>query len=193
MTDYSTRARMRMLLAIGALTFAVPASAALAEATDDATTAVPALPSPADQSAAIDTMPSVEESFDAFETLPPAPEASGNEVDLETIEVPVEPEVTTQRSLGSGIASYYGKRFHGRRTANGERFDMNAMTAAHKTLPFGSKVRVTNKRTGKSVIVRINDRGPFVRGRHIDVSRAAATEIGLIATGHASVDLELVS
>lgn len=96
------------------------------------------------------------------------------------------------RSLGTGVASYYGKRFHGRLTANGERFNMRAMTAAHKTLPFGTKVRVTNPRNGRAVVVRINDRGPFIRGRTIDLSRGAAERIGMIASGHARVKLEIV-
>lgn len=99
------------------------------------------------------------------------------------------PEVT---SLGRGSASYYAHKFHGRRTASGEAFDNGAMTAAHRTLPFGSLVRVTNPATGASVIVRINDRGPFTRGRMIDVSRAAAEELGIVARGHATVELELI-
>lgn len=96
------------------------------------------------------------------------------------------------RSLGAGVASYYGRRFHGRRTANGERFNMRAMTAAHRTLPFGTKVRVTNPRNGRSVVVRVNDRGPFIRGRSIDLSRAAAEKIGMISRGHARVNMEVV-
>lgn len=143
------------------------------------------------------------DSFDDFETLPEVAQPAGNVVDITEITPPVEiaPEPKPEpkpapardiRSIGSGVASYYGKRFHGRLTANGERFNMNAMTAAHKTLPFGTKVRVTNKRNGKSVVVRINDRGPFIKGRHIDLSRGAATRIGLIATGHARVKLDIV-
>lgn len=112
-------------------------------------------------------------------------------VDLDTFEPPVEDDVL--RDLGTGIASYYGRRFHGRRTANGERFNMRALTAAHRTLPFGSRVRVTNPRNGRSVTVRINDRGPFTRGRTIDLSRAAATRIGLVKRGHGRVELELVA
>src|SRR5687767_1435960 len=76
-----------------------------------------------------------------------------------------------------GIASYYGSAHQGRKTASGERFDMNKLTAAHRTLPFGQKVRVTNLGNQRSVIVRINDRGPFVRGRIIDLSQAAAQEL----------------
>lgn len=79
----------------------------------------------------------------------------------------------------SGLASWYGGKFHGRKTANGERFNQNALTAAHKTLPFGTRVRVTNVNNGRSVVVRINDRGPYVRGRVIDLSRAAASRIGV--------------
>lgn len=78
-----------------------------------------------------------------------------------------------------GIASWYGPGFHGRRTANGEIYDMNAFTAAHKTLPFGTILRVTNRRNGKSVLVRINDRGPYIRGRVVDLSRRAARAIDL--------------
>jgi rare lipoprotein A len=103
---------------------------------------------------------------------------------------PVEAPAATR--LGSGSASYYASKFHGRRTASGEAFDNGAMTAAHRTLPFGSIVRVTNPANGRSVVVRINDRGPFTRGRMIDVSRAAADELGLVARGHATVELELI-
>ena len=89
------------------------------------------------------------------------------------------------RAVQSGRASWYGPGFHGRRTASGETFNTNALTAAHRTLPFGTKVRVVNKTTGKSVIVRINDRGPYAHGRVIDLSKASAQAIGL--SGVASV------
>ena len=92
-----------------------------------------------------------------------------------------------------GIASYYADKFHGRKTANGERFNQNALTAAHKTLPLGTKVRVTSVRTGKSVVVRINDRGPFVKGRVIDLSRRAARELGMIKKGLTKVRVEVLS
>jgi rare lipoprotein A len=91
-----------------------------------------------------------------------------------------------------GFASWYGGKFVGRSTANGEIFDTNLLTAAHKTLPFGSKVLVTNLDNEKSVIVRINDRGPFVEDRIIDLSRAAADAIGLTALGVARVKLDVV-
>jgi rare lipoprotein A len=91
-----------------------------------------------------------------------------------------------------GMASWYGPGFHGRRTANGERFNQYALTAAHRSLPFGTKVRVTNKRNGRSVIVRINDRGPFAHGRIIDLSKGAANAIGLIQSGVAPVTVEVI-
>ena len=87
-------------------------------------------------------------------------------------------------------ASWYGSEFAGRRTANGERFDPNQMTAASKTLPLGSVVRVTNPNNGKSVDVRINDRGPYVRGRSIDLSRGAARKIGMTRSGVARVKIK---
>ncbi len=97
------------------------------------------------------------------------------------------------RVLGSGEASYYGSQFAGRPTANGERFDPGGLTAAHRTLPFGSRVRVTNAHNGRSVVVRINDRGPFIAGRLIDVSRGAAEQLGMVQAGTAQVQLELLS
>ncbi|MGE8165498.1 septal ring lytic transglycosylase RlpA family protein [Paraburkholderia sp. NPDC080076] len=92
----------------------------------------------------------------------------------------------------TGIATWYGKRFHGRRTASGERYDMHALTAAHRTLPLGACVRVTALGGARSVIVRINDRGPFVRGRIIDLSYAAAQALGVGSAGNAQVTLERV-
>lgn len=92
----------------------------------------------------------------------------------------------------SGQASWYGPGFHGRTTASGEAFNMHALTAAHPTLPFGTRVRVTNERTGASVVVRINDRGPHVRGRIIDLSREAAGEIGMLRSGVAPVRIEVL-
>ena len=86
---------------------------------------------------------------------------------------------TGGKSYQSGVASWYGGYFHGRTTANGEKYNQWAMTAAHKTLPFGTRVKVTNTRNGDSVIVRINDRGPFIAGRIIDLSKAAANDIGM--------------
>ncbi|NES85881.1 MAG: septal ring lytic transglycosylase RlpA family protein [Moorea sp. SIO1G6] len=96
------------------------------------------------------------------------------------------------RSQMRGMASWYGPGFHGRRTASGERFNQYALTAAHRTLRFGTRVRVTNMRNGRSVIVRINDRGPHSRSRLIDLSRGAARVIGLERSGTAAVRLEVL-
>ena len=96
------------------------------------------------------------------------------------------------QELGTGVASYYGRQFAGHRTASGETFDPSQLTAAHRTLPFGSMVQVTEVGSGKSVVVRINDRGPFGRGRLIDVSEAAARQLGMIGPGHGSVRLTLL-
>jgi len=92
-----------------------------------------------------------------------------------------------------GVASYYGARFHGRRTSSGEAYNKDAYTAAHKTLPFGTIVRVTAQWNGKSVDVKINDRGPFSHGRVIDISTATARELGMISKGIGHVTLEIVS
>ncbi|WP_082757846.1 septal ring lytic transglycosylase RlpA family protein [Candidatus Desulfofervidus auxilii] len=92
-----------------------------------------------------------------------------------------------------GIASWYGPGFHGQRTASGEVYNMYKYTAAHKTLPLGTYVRVINLENGKTVIVRINDRGPFKKGRIIDLSYAAAKKIGMIASGTARVKLDIIS
>lgn len=91
-----------------------------------------------------------------------------------------------------GVASWYGSRFHGRLTASGEIFDMHAMTAAHRTLPFGTQVQVTVLNTGKSIILTINDRGPFIKGRVIDISRAAAKRLGMIGAGIARVRVRVL-
>jgi len=92
-----------------------------------------------------------------------------------------------------GAASWYGRAFHGRRTASGERFDMHAMTAAHPTLPLATLVRVTNLANGRSIAVRINDRGPFARGRIIDLSQAGARALGFEAHGTARVRVTVIA
>jgi rare lipoprotein A len=91
-----------------------------------------------------------------------------------------------------GVASWYGRKFHGRKTASGERYDMHELTAAHPSLPFGTIVRVVRLDTGDAVVVRINDRGPFVRGRIIDLSYAAARRIDMVQDGVAQVELYLL-
>ena len=142
-----------------------------------------------------------EAAFDPFEHEPGSPilnETERLKAQLVSATAPVEQveEVVlaagSGRTIGGGTASYYGARFAGRPTASGERFNPARLTAAHRTLPFGSKVRVTNKRNGKSVVVRINDRGPFSKGRVIDLSKAAASEIGLVSAGHGPVELALL-
>lgn len=89
-----------------------------------------------------------------------------------------------------GKASYYGARHHGRKTASGERFNKHALTAAHRTLPFGTLVRVTNMNNQKAIVVRINDRGPYAKGRIIDLSEQAARELNMVRAGVAAVKIE---
>lgn len=110
----------------------------------------------------------------AAQDAAPAPAASG-----------------TATVLASGMASYYGDAHAGNRTASGERFNPSDMTAAHRTLPFGTKLRVTDPSTGRSVIVRVNDRGPFHKSRILDLSEAAARELGIVRRGRALVEIAL--
>lgn len=100
---------------------------------------------------------------------------------------------TPSTIIGTGLASWYGAKHHGKRTASGENFDQNKFTAAHRTLAWGSIVKVTNLDNGKSVEVRINDRGPFTKGRVIDLSRAAARALGMVESGVSLVRMELLS
>jgi rare lipoprotein A len=94
-------------------------------------------------------------------------------------------------STNTGTASYYAAKYHGRQTANGEIYDMHRLTAAHRTLPFGTVVKVTNLDNHRSVVVRVNDRGPFIDGRVIDLSWEAARTIGMVQSGLAPVKLEI--
>lgn len=103
---------------------------------------------------------------------------------------PLSAQVATM--LDTGMASYYGRELAGNRTASGEAFDPADLTAAHRSLPFGTRLRVTNQRNGQSVVVRVNDRGPYARGRVLDLSQAAAEQIGMIRTGSAPVSIELL-
>jgi len=96
------------------------------------------------------------------------------------------------RYTQTGKASYYSDKLQGRKTASGEPYDKRALTAAHRTLPFGTKVRVTNTKNGESVTVRVNDRGPFSKGRIIDLSRAAFSAIGNISAGILTVTIEVL-
>ena len=120
----------------------------------------------------------------------PTPEAEP----LTEAEPSPEPTVEESQERGSfiaeGNASFYGGKFHGRKTASGAIFNKHAMTAAHRNLPFGTRVRVTHVHNGRSVVVTINDRGPFIKSRIIDVSRAAAEQLGMVQQGVARVRLE---
>jgi rare lipoprotein A (peptidoglycan hydrolase) len=120
------------------------------------------------------------------ETTPPKPAPS-----TVAPPAPAKGPETSGRFVQEGMAAWYGTKFNGRKTASGERFNMQKCTAAHRTLPFNSLVKVTNLKNKASVVVRINDRGPFVKSRIIDLSRAAARKIGLDKTGTAPVRIEL--
>ncbi len=119
--------------------------------------------------------------------------AQAADADAVVVQAPlIEAPAEVAKHVGDGEASYYGNELAGNRTASGERFNPRAFTAAHRTLPLGSKLRVTNKSNGKSVVVRINDRGPFTKARLIDVSFAAAQELNLIRAGRGDVRLDLL-
>jgi len=92
----------------------------------------------------------------------------------------------------SGKASYYADAFHGRKSASGKIFDMYKYTCAHKTLPFGTKLKVTNQKNGKSVMVEVTDRGPYIKGRILDLSKAAAMDLDMIKAGVVQVDIEII-
>ena len=117
-------------------------------------------------------------------TMPSSPE-TGDDAPVARIPVPSQPTM-----METGLASWYGSRHHGKRTASGEVFNQDKFTAAHRTLPWGSRVKVTNLANGKSVEVRINDRGPFSKGRIIDLSRAAARSLGMVQQGITTVRIE---
>ena len=134
-------------------------------------------------------------------------ERSGDKIRRETIAAKIqvpkeEPSVidklndvasnTVRRFSQTGVASWYGRQFHGRKTASGETFDMNGLTAAHRSLPLNCYIRVTNQNNGKSVIVKVNDRGPFHGNRVVDLSYGAAKSLGITNAGTASVSIERV-
>lgn len=100
--------------------------------------------------------------------------------------------VTNKVCTQKGIASWYGKKFHKRRTSSGERYNMYQLTAAHRTLPFATRLLVTNERNGRQVIVRVNDRGPFKKNRMIDLSYAAAKKLGMVGSGLAKVSIKVL-
>lgn len=106
---------------------------------------------------------------------------------------PVDPQnISTANAYQVGTSSYYGKKFHGRKTANGEIFNMYKLTAAHRVLPLGTVAKVTNLANGRWVVVKVNDRGPFIEGRILDLSFAAALEIEMVQQGTAKVMIEIV-
>jgi rare lipoprotein A len=119
-----------------------------------------------------------------------APEAN-DELISEALDLnPVNFSMVTLKEMGTMKSSWYGPGFHGRITANGEIYDQMALTAAHKSLKFGTLLKVTNPRNGKTVVVRINDRGPYIEGRDLDLSKAAAIELGLMKRGVARMVVE---
>jgi len=120
---------------------------------------------------------------------PPPPTPPGHPKPYRVLGTWYQPIPNARGFEQTGIASWYGRKFHGRKTANGEIYNMYAMTAAHKTLPLGTYVRVHNLHTGRTIDVRVNDRGPFVRGRIIDLSYTAAKEIGIVGPGTARVKI----
>ena len=129
----------------------------------------------------------------AYRTTPPKKKYSHATMRPYTVRgIRYYPTVVSVGDTFRGTSSWYGPNFHGKFTSNGERYNMWAMTAAHKTLPMNTIVKVTNRRNGRSTVVRINDRGPFVSNRIIDLSKAAASKIGMIGTGTAPVTLEVL-
>jgi rare lipoprotein A len=123
----------------------------------------------------------------------PAPPAGAKLAALPEAGLPdAAPEPAISESY-TGIASWYGTKFHGRITASGEPYDMAALTAAHQSLPFGSRVRVTNLANGRSVVVVINDRGPYAKDRLIDLSHAAARRLGILEDGLAEVRIDVLA
>lgn len=121
---------------------------------------------------------------------PTLPTTDANEISLETKLPNFDPSLVDYVDLGTMKASWYGPGFHGRKTANGEKFDQMSYTAAHKSLRFGTLLRITNPKNGKSIVVRINDRGPYIEGRDLDLSKAAAHELGLMRKGVARLKVE---
>ncbi|MCX8106216.1 MAG: septal ring lytic transglycosylase RlpA family protein [Ignavibacterium album] len=121
---------------------------------------------------------------------PALPTTDAEEISLETKLPDFDPSLVDYVDLGTMKASWYGPGFHGRKTANGEKFDQMSYTAAHKSLRFGTLLKVTNPKNGKSIVVRINDRGPYVEGRDLDLSKAAAHELGLMRRGIARLKVE---
>lgn len=165
-TNFNTFRRLALRSLATAVAMALPATAsAPAFAEDDFSTHFAAVRAPA--------------------AFVPAADA----VDVTAIDPASQPAATAGTGIGGGVASYYADKFNGRRTASGEAFNNGAMTAAHRTLPFGTRLRVTNPANGKSVVVRVNDRGPFHGARVLDLSKSAASQLGLVQRGSGRVEL----
>lgn len=130
-----------------------------------------------------------------FMSLSDSSASETNGVEKISVSKDAKPNVSSvsYNELGTMIASWYGPGFHGKLTANGEVYNQLAMTAAHKDLPFGTFLRITNQKNGKSVIVRINDRGPFIEGRDIDLSMGTALALGMVQRGVIRVKVEEIS
>jgi rare lipoprotein A len=110
--------------------------------------------------------------------------------------IPFADSATANSGIGhvqKGIASFYHDSLHGRKTASGQVYNKHRLSAAHKTLPLGTRIQVTDAKTGRSIVVRVNDRGPFVKGRIVDLSKEAAKELGIVDRGIARVDLKVLS
>ncbi len=168
----------RLLLFPVALVLAWPASAQPATPADSVEARADSVEAKADSAVVWSPVPSL---------LVAVPDSAA------LVAVTTAPEPVAERRgrlLATGRASYYGERFRGRRTASGARFNPDALTAAHRRLPFGTRLRITNVRNGRSVVVRVNDRGPFHGNRIIDLSKAAARRIGMLRSGTARVRIE---
>jgi rare lipoprotein A len=176
------------------VTLASACSTPLRKDTPDSASTAPAAsqPAPAQDSGPPATpRPELANVPDAVPKAEPIPPGGPNKQYV-TNGVTYLPDVSNRPFQQRGLASWYGEKFHGKRTANGETYDMYAMSAAHTTLPLPSYARVTHLGSGKSVVVRINDRGPFIAGRVIDLSYAAAHKLGMVSAGQADVLIERV-
>ena len=118
------------------------------------------------------------------------PVATNDAASVENETIVADPSLVEYQNMGTMRASWYGPGFHGRKTANGERYDQMSFTAAHKSLKFGTLLKITNLRNHKSVVVRINDRGPYIDGRDLDLSKAAALSLGMVKRGVAKIKVE---
>ena len=147
----------------------------------------------APESPTIDHSTAIPPAHDSRRAAPPSVDLPSLPESEQVPSVEESPEPSQPSVLETGLASWYGPRFHGKLTASGEIFNQERLTAAHRTLPWGSRVKVTNLANGKTVEVRINDRGPFAQGRVIDVSRAAARALGMVRAGIAAVEIEWLS